>query len=656
MVSVDISKECTSSFLGDLVSGTQYKGIFSDFQQILSSIQKTNESVETNNRSYCQNDKKKKRVDNYLSNSKPIDQKPVESLPVKDAVKQTEVNNNPEDRDSCSPSDSGSVNQRSVEGASVENLNSKQKNQRSGSASNVDVAKNEQQKTDPTKSEKTDNPQMTQKVKVDILSQLMQDIPIFIANEDKEKPLNLDFISMEDVLIMKSEDIDNEKLIAGLMNNLLVKIQNFTEKVEKVTLINSLTPQEKDMVLEIANKTKKLVTSLTDKDILKQFPIADIKEMSGIIEKMKVSLADTLVFAQKLDDRRVYSKKASPNLILEKDPGINKLETSELGDDTKHYSKTALTNNELSAGIQNKSQQQMDSKQNQNRENIMQGLVQVKDKVNNLLNKLNGKIDVMTTDQGSTTMEFKLEQNYVRKQNEELSEELISAKKTIEKTVKLAPKKLQEAIPNYSASYHNVSSQSGDKFMVQSMGQPSTESSLQANTQQVITTAIDHVQPRNIEQINASTAGAKIDKIEQYKAILNQFKSFISSQNLREAKKLTLHLQPRELGDVRITIQRHAHQDQQVIVARIEVDSQVVKEAFESGFSEFKDSLEQQGMSLGQFAINVKQQKNSRQNQDKFSFNPDVKQQTKKVVSAVKISSVREDNTISGTVSFDVAA
>ena len=67
--------------------------------------------------------------------------------------------------------------------------------------------------------------------------------------------------------------------------------------------------------------------------------------------------------------------------------------------------------------------------------------------------------------------------------------------------------------------------------------------------------------------------------------------------------EIRLILRPESLGDVRMTIRMEGD----VVMARIHVENQQVKQIIESNLQSLKDSLEEQNLQAGNFDVNVNQ-------------------------------------------------
>ncbi len=79
--------------------------------------------------------------------------------------------------------------------------------------------------------------------------------------------------------------------------------------------------------------------------------------------------------------------------------------------------------------------------------------------------------------------------------------------------------------------------------------------------------------------------------------------------SLREGKELTVELNPRELGKLTLQVSEHNG----VVTTVIKVESERTKELLMENLAVLKENLEQQGLEVGQFQVDVKQNKNQDQ-------------------------------------------
>jgi flagellar hook-length control protein FliK len=108
------------------------------------------------------------------------------------------------------------------------------------------------------------------------------------------------------------------------------------------------------------------------------------------------------------------------------------------------------------------------------------------------------------------------------------------------------------------------------------------------------------------------------ERIEKQTQIIKQFNTFIALQKINDESELTLKLQPRNLGDIKIQIikQENANNEATTVIAKFQVGSEAVKEALESNFNQLKESLEDSnGFNLASFEVDVQ-----KEDQDGNSF------------------------------------
>ncbi len=124
------------------------------------------------------------------------------------------------------------------------------------------------------------------------------------------------------------------------------------------------------------------------------------------------------------------------------------------------------------------------------------------------------------------------------------------------------------------------------------------------------------VKSENVFQAKLESIDAKIEDVKnnldiqkQIKSnmkteIFDQIKNHIAKQSVKqEHSEMIIKLRPEELGKVELKIE--VHKDQ--VIAKMNVASQVVKEAIESNLDDLKSSLKDKGFDVMSFDVDVKQ-------------------------------------------------
>ena len=140
----------------------------------------------------------------------------------------------------------------------------------------------------------------------------------------------------------------------------------------------------------------------------------------------------------------------------------------------------------------------------------------------------------------------------------------------------------------------------------------STMMSSNQNLQQVLNASLNSIEQISAIETSAKGEGQPVDLSVKLPAM--PFKSLEESvmtqvtQRLSNAIKSGMHmheirlvLRPESLGDMRMTIQM----DGDVVMARIIVENQQVKQIIESNLQALRDSLEEQNLQAGAFDVNV---------------------------------------------------
>ncbi len=104
-------------------------------------------------------------------------------------------------------------------------------------------------------------------------------------------------------------------------------------------------------------------------------------------------------------------------------------------------------------------------------------------------------------------------------------------------------------------------------------------------------------------------------------SIINQIKAQISEKPLKvgETSQMTIRLRPEKLGKVEIKIKVH----QDTVIAKLNVESHIVKETIESNLADLKSSLKDKGFSDMSFSVDVG--KGETQQNEKQSSNKKIK-------------------------------
>ena len=119
---------------------------------------------------------------------------------------------------------------------------------------------------------------------------------------------------------------------------------------------------------------------------------------------------------------------------------------------------------------------------------------------------------------------------------------------------------------------------------------------------QIATPMFDANAPKTVAQeiMKNSTPAPQVDATKVIEQIMSQVKVTNAGGNFAEMR---LTLRPESLGDIvlRVITQNG------IVTAQFEAESQRVKEALESNFSQLRDALEEQGLAFSELSVSVRQ-------------------------------------------------
>ena len=167
-----------------------------------------------------------------------------------------------------------------------------------------------------------------------------------------------------------------------------------------------------------------------------------------------------------------------------------------------------------------------------------------------------------------------------------------------------------ETVPHHEANLHKKGL---EKSLLNSMAQNGSELNLPLSTQSV---AADI--PINAVSASQSIPGWQNVQINPAE-IVDQVKIHILQGSKNGEKKITLHLQPPELGKLNIELSLSDKQ----IEARIYTEHQVVREVVLSQLEQLRAQLAQEGWNLGRVDVNIgtfREQHNQRTQNEMLSF------------------------------------
>ena len=138
----------------------------------------------------------------------------------------------------------------------------------------------------------------------------------------------------------------------------------------------------------------------------------------------------------------------------------------------------------------------------------------------------------------------------------------------------------------------------------------STIMSSNQNLQQVLNAPLNSIEQISAIEASAKSEGQPVDLSVKLPAmpfksleesVMNQVSQKLSTAIKNGMHEIRLVLRPESLGDMRMTIKM----DGDIVVARIIVENQQVKQIIESNLQGLRDSLEEQNLHAGAFDVNV---------------------------------------------------
>ncbi|MGM0379516.1 MAG: flagellar hook-length control protein FliK [Bacillota bacterium] len=421
----------------------------------------------------------------------------------------------------------------------------------------------------------------------------------FIKNNQKDNLLSTKKTNKKD---FKS----NDKKFENVFDDTKKKVKKDNETKNSTKVENDKVKNDKNVEESIKNNSEK--NSNKDNNKVKEAS----KKKSN--ENEKVSKAKDKVESKTLEQKVEELKKILESLGIQLDESqIMKLAKNlNVKDFTNLSNLKKLTNEELVnhlkdfKGFLNQLKNNLESKD--------LDIQKLKAKFDDLLKKLDGKIKEIKLKDPKTVVKKDSVEKTLKKMVKEAS-------KVVNKVKDKSLKKSNELSKDQNK---NVEVDNKEKNVVETTKKDTEDNKNNENSKgkDANKEILAKVNQKNSEvksaNIKTNSNETKVDfqkdldfylksKINQNKEIFSQVKNKISTQLNENASEMKLQLNPKSLGkvDMKISVEKN------VVLAEIEVENAMVKQAIESNLNDLKNALSEKGYNLDQLDVSLGNEENN---------------------------------------------
>ena len=251
---------------------------------------------------------------------------------------------------------------------------------------------------------------------------------------------------------------------------------------------------------------------------------------------------------------------------------------------------------------------------------------QLKQKINQLLNELNGNVkEVKTT---NSLVENSNIKTNINSENIKLDEN-IEDLSNIDNSQQIKVKNIENTTYYQSDSQNNNQNNQGQMLLNNNQNV-----TLEANTEQGIFNISDIT--NNNKVFNTSLPKTQSLKNINSSDVVAQIMEKIKVSVKPEVSEVKILLRPEQLGEVSLKI---ATQNG-IVTAQFIAESQKVKEIIEANFNQLRDMLAEQGVNVGELEVNVSS--NNKEENQYNSFEQEQQQNNKRIENIIKESFEQE--------------